>query len=64
LQHNNNIEKKKDSYVLSDISYQNDAVFMGRFDSITHGILPSMGHYDYWVFLLAFFILSNRVKIE
>jgi hypothetical protein len=32
-QHNNNIEK--DSYVLTDISYQNDAVFMGRFDSIT-----------------------------
>jgi hypothetical protein len=32
-QHNNNIEKK-DSYVLTDISY-NDAVFMGRFDSIT-----------------------------
>jgi hypothetical protein len=26
-QHNNNIEKK-DSYVLTDISYQNDAVFM------------------------------------
>jgi hypothetical protein len=41
-QHNNNIEKK-DSYVLTDISYQNDAVFMGRFDSITSPyIVPSI----------------------
>jgi hypothetical protein len=30
----------------TDISYQNDAVFMGRFDSITLNILPSIGHYD------------------
>jgi hypothetical protein len=38
--------KKKDS-VLTDISYQNDAVFMGRFDSITSPyIVPSIGYYD------------------
>jgi hypothetical protein len=48
-QHNNNIEKK-DSYVLTDISYQNDAVFMGRFDSITSPYIPSIGYYDAWFF--------------
>jgi hypothetical protein len=43
----NAILKKKDSYVLTDISYQNDAVYLGRFDSITSPyIVPSIGYYD------------------
>ena len=38
---------REDSYVLMDISYMNDAVFMGRRDSITAPyLLPSIGYYD------------------
>lgn len=38
---------KAKSYILTDISYQNDAVFMGRRDSITAPyIVPSLGYYD------------------
>lgn len=45
-QNNINIDQKK-SYILTDISYQNDAVFMGRRDSITAPyIIPSIGYYD------------------
>jgi hypothetical protein len=43
------IEKSNDneSYVLMDVSYINDAVFMGRRDSIaTPYIFPSIGYYD------------------
>ena len=37
----------KTSYVLTDLSYINDAVFMGRRDSIAAPyILPSIGYYD------------------
>ncbi|HEA22519.1 MAG TPA: hypothetical protein ENH87_16590 [Pricia antarctica] len=37
----------KTSYVLTDLSYVNDAVFMGRRDSIAAPyILPSIGYYD------------------
>jgi len=37
----------EDSYVLMDISYMNDAVFMGRRDSIAAPyLLPSIGYYD------------------
>ncbi len=42
-------EKSSDniSYVLTDISYVNDAVFMGRRDSIAAPyVLPSIGYYD------------------
>ena len=45
-QDNKNVDKKK-SYLLTDISYQNDAVFMGRLDSISAPYLvPSLGYYD------------------
>ena len=38
---------REDSYVLMDVSYMNDAVFMGRRDSITAPyLLPSIGYYD------------------
>lgn len=37
----------EDSYILMDISYMSDAVFMGRRDSITAPyLLPSIGYYD------------------
>ncbi|MBO0330156.1 hypothetical protein [[Muricauda] lutisoli] len=37
----------EDSYILMDVSYMNDAVFMGRRDSITAPyLLPSIGYYD------------------
>jgi len=42
-------EKSKDnqSYILADVSYINDAVFMGRRDSIAAPyIFPSIGYYD------------------
>ncbi len=42
-------EKSNDnqSYLLTDISYVNDAIFMGRRDSITAPyIFPSIGYYD------------------
>ena len=42
-------EKSNDdqSYILTDISYINDAVFMGRRDSISAPyIFPSIGYYD------------------
>jgi hypothetical protein len=66
-QHNNNIEKK-DSYVLTDISY-NDAVFMGRFDSITTlNIVPSIGHYDASGFFadasLSYLMKSSENRID
>lgn len=36
-----------DSYVLADLSYMNDAVFMGRRDSIAAPyVYPSIGYYD------------------
>lgn len=39
--------EKEDSYILMDLSYINDAVFMGRRDSIAAPyILPSIGYYD------------------
>lgn len=43
------IEKsnEEESYLLADISYMNDALFMGRRDSIAAPyILPSIGYYD------------------
>jgi len=40
------ISSKNDSYFLTDISYINDAVFMGRRDSIKAPyVFPSMGYY-------------------
>lgn len=40
-------DNREDSYVLMDVSYMNDAVFMGRRDSITAPyLLPSIGYYD------------------
>jgi hypothetical protein len=40
------VEKVK-SYILTDVSFQNDAVFMGRRDSIAAPYLvPSIGYYD------------------
>jgi len=45
-QDNKNVDKEK-SYILTDLSYQNDAVFMGRRDSISAPyIVPSIGYYD------------------
>mgnify|MGYP001819687115 CR=1 FL=1 len=41
------ISSKEGSYILTDISYINDAVFMGRRDSIAAPyIFPSIGYYD------------------
>ncbi|NAY90773.1 hypothetical protein GTQ34_02480 [Muricauda sp. JGD-17] len=41
------ISSNQKSYILTDISYINDAVFMGRRDSITAPyIFPSIGYYD------------------
>ena len=41
------ISNKKESYLLADVSYMNDAVFMGRRDSIAAPyIFPSLGYYD------------------
>ncbi|MFX0557882.1 hypothetical protein ACOCEA_13870 [Maribacter sp. CXY002] len=41
------ISTKNESYFLTDISYINDAVFMGRRDSVKAPyILPSVGYYD------------------
>jgi hypothetical protein len=41
------IAKDESSYVLVDVSYMNDAVFMGRRDSIAAPyLLPSIGYYD------------------
>lgn len=41
------IPGSKESYILTDISYINDAVFMGRRDSIAAPyIFPSFGYYD------------------
>ena len=38
---------EKKSYVLTDISFVSDAVFMGRKDSISAPyLLPSIGYYD------------------
>ncbi|MEC7265098.1 MAG: hypothetical protein VXW38_15270, partial [Bacteroidota bacterium] len=37
----------EESYVLVDLSYTNDAIFMGRRDSIAAPyLLPSIGYYD------------------
>lgn len=45
-QEDTKVDKAK-SYILTDISFQNDAVFMGRRDSITAPyIVPSLGYYD------------------
>lgn len=45
-QNNKKVDNAK-SYILTDISFQNDAVFMGRQDSITAPyIVPSIGYYD------------------
>ncbi|WP_340201904.1 hypothetical protein [Ascidiimonas sp. W6] len=41
------ISSKQDSYILADLSYMNDAIFMGRRDSIAAPyIFPSIGYYD------------------
>ncbi|WP_047414648.1 hypothetical protein [Cellulophaga sp. Hel_I_12] len=41
------ITSKNESYLLTDISFINDAVFMGRLDSIAAPyIFPSIGYYD------------------
>jgi len=41
------IASKNESYVLTDISFINDAIFMGRRDSIAAPyIFPSIGYYD------------------
>jgi hypothetical protein len=41
------ISLKGDSYIMTDLSYMNDAIFMGRRDSIAAPyILPSVGYYD------------------
>jgi hypothetical protein len=46
----------------SDISYQNDAVFMGRFDSITSPYIFFLGHYDACGFFGDAFILSDEIE--
>jgi hypothetical protein len=58
-------EKSNDnlSYVLADVSYMNDAVFMGRRDSIAAPyIFPSIGYYDesgFFADLSASYLISS-----
>ncbi|MEZ7497715.1 hypothetical protein QO200_03085 [Flavobacterium sp. Arc3] len=67
-QNNKNIEKAQ-SYILTDISFQNDAVFMGRRDSITAPyIVPSLGYYDASGFFadasLSYLTKSNENRVD
>lgn len=67
-QNNKNIKKEK-SYILSDLSYQSDAVFMGRRDSISAPyIVPSIGYYDQSGFFadasLSYLTKSNENRVD
>ncbi|CAM3655316.1 hypothetical protein FLGE108171_08605 [Flavobacterium gelidilacus] len=65
---NTQINKLK-SYILTDVSFQNDAVFMGRNDSITAPYLvPSIGYYDASGFFadasLSYLTKSNENRVD
>ena len=64
-------EKSNDneSYVLTDVSYLNDAVFMGRRDSIAAPyIFPSIGYYDRTGFFadasVSYLTASNENRVD
>ncbi len=72
-QNNDNIVKeflsKDASYILTDMSYMNDAVFMGRRDSIAAPyILPSVGYYDSSGFFadasLSYLTATNEQRVD
>lgn len=65
---NTQINKLK-SYVLTDVNFQNDAVFMGRNDSIAAPYLvPSIGYYDASGFFadasLSYLTKSNENRVD
>lgn len=67
-QTNNNLDKEK-SYILTDLNYQNDAVFMGRRDSISAPyLIPSIGYYDKSGFFtdasLSYLTKSNENRVD
>jgi len=67
-QDHKNVDKEK-SYILTDLSYQNDAVFMGRRDSISAPyIVPSIGYYDQSGFFadasLSYLTKSNENRVD
>lgn len=67
-QNNKDLVKEK-SYFLTDLSYQNDAVFMGRHDSISAPyIVPSIGYYDKSGFFadasLSYLTKSNENRVD
>lgn len=64
------ITSKNESYILTDVSFINDAVFMGRRDSISAPyIFPSFGYYDksgFYIDVSASYLTSsseNRVDL-
>ena len=64
------ITAKNESYLLTDVSFINDAVFMGRRDSISAPYLfPSVGYYDksgFYVDLSASYLTrtsENRIDL-
>jgi hypothetical protein len=61
--------KKIKSYILTDVSFKNDAIFMGRHDSIaTPYIVPSIGYYDASGFFadasLSYLTKSNESRVD
>lgn len=63
------ISSKNDSYFLTDMSYINDAIFMGRRDSIKAPyVFPSIGYYDTSGFFLdasaSYLTSSNESRID
>lgn len=67
-QTNKNLDKEK-SYILTDLNYQNDAVFMGRRDSISAPyVVPSIGYYDKSGFFadasLSYLTKSNENRVD
>jgi hypothetical protein len=62
-------EKKIRSYILTDVSFQNDAIFMGRHDSIAAPYLvPSIGYYDASGFFadasMSYLTKSNESRVD